>query len=69
MPATAAPEGAGEVLWNDVAYDRYPMRGVIEWNDDPRIAVVPEPGTVLLLGTGLLLLAVVGRRRKVVGGH
>jgi len=35
QPARAAPEGAGEVFWNDIPFDRYEMRGVIEWSVRP----------------------------------
>ena len=63
-------EQNGQVLWNDIAYNSNPMRGVIEWNEDPtRLSTVPEPITITLVGTGLLGIAAVRRRRNRSGSQ
>jgi hypothetical protein len=55
----------GQVLWNDIAYNSNPMRGVIEWTEDPTgMSTVPEPITLTLLGTGLMGIGAVRRWRK-----
>jgi phospholipase/lecithinase/hemolysin len=50
-PTTAAHGVVGAAAYNLVAFDR-------------NVAVVPEPATVVLMGTGLLVLAGVARRRQ-----
>jgi hypothetical protein len=52
--------------WDDMENGRYMAGYVLEYGRSPDSAPVPEPTTVVLLGTGLLGLACYARRREVL---
>lgn len=57
-----------EYHYRSVVFDNFPYRAiapedaVIQWNTD--VGIVPEPGSILLVATGMLGLLAVSRRRR-----
>ncbi len=51
--------------WDDMHNGDWRMRGyVVEYDHDPTASPVPEPGTLILLGTGFLGILGMGRRYR-----